>query len=274
MKLDSQNESKVAFAFSKQAAYFDDLYSGNLIIQYKRNRVRTQLLKYLKPKSQILELNAGTGEDAVFLARLGHKVHATDSASGMMRELRLKIVATGLENQVSTELCSFTALETLAERRSYDCIFSNFAGLNCTDRLEKVLKSLDGLVKPGGIVVLVILPKFCLWEAMLLFKGKAKTATRRFFSGKGRSAKIENDGFSCWYYNPGFIKKTMREKFDVLEIEGLCTLVPPSYMNGFPLKYPKIYGWLCKAEDAWKKSWPWKYIGDYYVITLKKRDVI
>jgi ubiquinone/menaquinone biosynthesis C-methylase UbiE len=274
MDVDSANENKVSVAFSKQAVYFDALYGGNLIIQYKRDRVRTHLLKYLKPQSHILELNAGTGLDAVFLARLGHRVHATDAAPGMKQELEQKIRHAGLEKLVTAELCSFTALDTLAAPGPYDCIFSNFAGLNCTGNLSGVLKSFDRLLKPGGIVVLVILPKFCLWETLLFFKGKTKTATRRFFSRHGRKAKIENDSFICWYYNPGFVKKTLKTTFDVLETEGLCALVPPSYMEGFPLKHPTLYAWLCKAEGIMKNAWPWKFVGDYYIITLRKHDLI
>ncbi len=271
MQVDTKNEKKVAFAFSQQAASFDDLYSGNIIIQYKRQRVRNHLMKYLKPQSHILELNAGTGEDAVFLANQGHRVHATDLSSGMKQKMQQKILAAGLNSQVTTELCSFTKLETLSLQGPYDCIFSNFAGLNCTDGLDKVLRSFDRLLKPGGIVVLVILPKFCLWETLLLFAGKGKTATRRFFGSRGRKAKIESNTFTCWYYNPGFVKKTLKDNFKVLETEGLCTLVPPSYIEGFPQKHSKIYSWLCKAEDRLKNKWPWKYVGDYYIISLRKQ---
>ena len=62
-----------------------------------------------------------------------------------------------------------------------------FAGLNCTDELGKVLDSFNDLLKPGGRVTLVILPKFCLWEFLLIFKGKFRTAFRRVFSSNGKS---------------------------------------------------------------------------------------
>ncbi len=64
-------------------------------------------------------------------------------------------------------------------------IFSNFAGLNCTGKLDQVLLSFDPLLKPGGLVTLVLLPPFCVWETALVLKGKFKTAFRRFFSKKG-----------------------------------------------------------------------------------------
>ena len=63
------NRQQVAIAFSAQSSLFDNLFSGNTIIQYKRQRVRDHLLKYLQSDNFILELNSGTGEDAIWLAQ-------------------------------------------------------------------------------------------------------------------------------------------------------------------------------------------------------------
>jgi ubiquinone/menaquinone biosynthesis C-methylase UbiE len=267
---DHINEEKVAAAFSEQSFIFDDLYAEDGIIQYKRNRVRDHVLKLLLPSSNILELNSGTGEDAVFFASLGHRVHATDISAGMQNVLSEKVACQQLTGSVTKEVCSFTALNTLKNKGPYDCLFSNFAGLNCTGDLDSVLDSFDDLLKPGGIVVLVLLPKFCLWESLLIFKGKFKTATRRFFSSKGVKAKIGENAFSCWYYSPSFVIRQLKGKYELLGIEGLCAIVPPSYFNHFSDKYPKAFSRLCGIENNLKARWPWKYIGDYYIISLRK----
>jgi ubiquinone/menaquinone biosynthesis C-methylase UbiE len=264
------NEQQVALAFTGQSAIFDQLYATNGIVAYKRERVRQFLLKYLDPESRILELNAGTGDDAIFLAKQGHHVHATDISTGMQDRLKEKVLFHGMNAFVSQELCSFTSLENLSDKGPFDCIFSNFAGLNCTGDLHKVLASFDYLLKPGGTVVLVVLPRFCLWETLLMFKGKFKTAGRRFFSSGGRKARIDGAFFTCWYYSPGFIRRALNKKFERKELEGLCTIVPPSYIENFTEKYPGLYGWLCRMENRLKGRWPWKYIGDYYIISLQK----
>ena len=265
------NEQAASAAFTSQSAVFDVIYSTDNIVQYKRQRVWQHLEQYLLPQSSILELNAGTGEDAIVLARNGHRVHATDISEGMLSKLRDKVKLHGLKQNISQELCSFTELEKLDNKGPYDHIFSNFAGLNCTNELGKVLDSFSALVKPGGHVTLVILPEFCLWEFLLLFKGKAKTAFRRFSGAKGASAHVEGTYFRCWYYNPSFIREYLKDSFDVIALEGLCTIVPPSYMEHFAEKHPKLYQWLQKAENRLKKKWPWKTIGDYYIITLRKK---
>jgi ubiquinone/menaquinone biosynthesis C-methylase UbiE len=266
-----QAENAAAAAFDRQAPIFDEIYSNDLIIQYKRKRVREHVLKFLQPQSEILELNAGTGEDALFFAQHGHKVHATDISTAMQAALRTKMEANNAQDLVSTELVSFTHLDQLSNRGPYDLVFSNFAGLNCTAQLEQVLLSLPPLVKPNGHITLVILPAFCLWESLLAFRGKFKTAFRRMAGSKGASAHIEGEHFRAWYYNPGFVRRTLRQDCHLVGLEGLCTLVPPSYINQFGEKYPRSFRFLQKLEDRWKSGWLWRNIGDYYIITLQKK---
>jgi ubiquinone/menaquinone biosynthesis C-methylase UbiE len=267
----NNNEQLAEAAFTSQSVIFDKVYSGNTIVAYKRERVRSHVLQYLLPGNSILELNSGTGDDAIFFAQKGYRVHATDISAGMQQELKRKVTAARLDEKVSSELCSYTLLQQLKNQGPYDHIFSNFAGLNCTDELDKVLASFNGLLKPNGTVTLVILPKFCLWETLLIFKGKFHTAFRRFFSKKGSKAHIEGTNFKCWYYNPSYIISRLKGTFDLLGIEGLCTIVPPSYIEGFAQKHPNLYAFLKSKENKLKTRWPWKYIGDYYIISLRKK---
>lgn len=264
------NEEQAAAAFTKQSTKFDALYSADTIIKYKRERVRHHIQRLLLPNSTILELNSGTGEDAIWLAQQGHHVHATDISAGMQQQLIQKVKALKLQDQITHEQISFTQLQNLQQQKIYDHIFSNFAGLNCTGELDKVLHAFSKVLKPGGKITLVILPKFCLWEFLLLFKGKFKTAFRRVFSRNGVTANVEGEIFTCWYYDPSFVIKQLKNEFTVLTVEGLCTLVPPSYMEGFAEKHPGLYRFLKVKENKWKTKWPWRLIGDYYIISFKK----
>jgi ubiquinone/menaquinone biosynthesis C-methylase UbiE len=266
----TEHEQLAAEAFNKQSAVFDKIYGENIIVAYKRRRVRDHVLKYLPPQSKILELNAGTGDDAIFFAQLGHSVHATDIAEHMQAQLRSKVRQHSLSDLISTELCSFTALDSLQRRGPYDLIFSNFAGLNCTPDLSKVLQSLNPLLKPGGVATMVIMPRLCAWEMMLALKGNFKTAFRRLKNKNGTPAHIEGIHFLCWYYHPEFLIHELKGKLDLIDLEGLCTLVPPSYFEKFPYKHPRLFKWLQKWEGRLKNTWPWKYTGDYYIISFRK----
>jgi hypothetical protein len=143
--------------------------------------------------------------------------------------------------------------------------------LNCTNQLDKVLQDLPSLVKPGGFITLVILPKFCLWEFLLLFKGKFRTAFRRFAGKKGAKAHIEGEYFRCWYYDPSFVRKRLKDSFNFISLEGLCSFVPPSYIQDFATRHPRWFSRLKKKENKLKGKWPWRDIGDYYIITLQKK---
>src|SRR5438067_1994507 len=110
------NQQNTAAAFNRQSSVFDKLYSANTIVQYKRERVREYFLSYLQPGSCILELNSGTGDDALYFAKHGHRINATDISEGMQEELQKKALSHNLQTSISTELCSFTDLFSLQNK--------------------------------------------------------------------------------------------------------------------------------------------------------------
>jgi ubiquinone/menaquinone biosynthesis C-methylase UbiE len=228
-------------------------------------------MPFLPKDALILELNAGTGEDALYFASMGHRVHATDISAAMQEQLKEKVMTHGYRSSVTTELCSFTNLGELTHKGPYDHIFSNFAGLNCTADLDKVLERFDGLLRPGGMVTLVLLPPFCLWEFLLVFRGKFRTALRRFAGNRGAKAHIEGVHFRCWYYRPAYVQRRLGERFVTRKLEGLCTLVPPSYIEHFAEKHPRWYRRPARWENRLRTYWPWRSIGDYYIISLQKK---
>ncbi|HLI93821.1 MAG TPA: hypothetical protein VKU83_09435, partial [Puia sp.] len=127
------------------------------------------------------------------------------------------------------------------------------------------------LLRPGGQVSLTILSKFCLWETMMLFRGKWKTAFRRPLSGtRGTRSRVEGYPFRCWYYSPASVIRGLGTGYDLLGVEGVCTLVPPSYIEGFAGKHPGAYRALRVLENKWKTKWPWRNIGDYFIISFRK----
>src|SRR5688500_13473907 len=119
-------ERKAAGAFDLQAPVFDALFTNDSIVQYKRERVRACVMPFLKPGDRILELNAGTGEDALYFSSLSFAVHATDISENMQFALQVKVCDAGMEHLVTQEICSFNRLHQLKQRGPYDHIFSNF----------------------------------------------------------------------------------------------------------------------------------------------------
>jgi len=115
-------EQNVSTAFSKQSSSFDEVDAGNEILQWMRTRVRENVLKFWHKGEHILELNAGTGIDAIYFAQKGYYVHATDNAPGMLGILEKKVCEHRLQDKITTQNCSFLELKNIKEQK-FDHIF-------------------------------------------------------------------------------------------------------------------------------------------------------
>lgn len=263
------NFSNVSDAFSNQSGIFDKLYRENKLSEYLRDQFRTEVISQLKPASQILELNCGTGMDAVYFAEKGHTLLATDNAPGMLAQLDQKINEKELHKNIETLRCSFHNIDAIKDRK-FDHIVSNFGGLNCTDNLKDVLGKLAPLLTDSGKVTLVIMPKISPWELLVAFKGKFKTAFRRF--RKKTPAHIEGVHFFCYYYNPGYVIRALRQEFDVVTLKGIFITVPPEFYENFVERYPKLFSFLCRVDKRISRFFPFTHCCDHYMITLQKKS--
>jgi ubiquinone/menaquinone biosynthesis C-methylase UbiE len=269
MMMDTQQEQEVNEAFSKQSAVFDEIDESNQLLLWMRDRVRKEVLRYIKPNATLLELNCGTGIDALFFAGKGIKVLATDNAPGMLQQLNTKIKQAQLEDLISAERCSFNHLDRLASSHRFDYIFSNFGGLNCTDDLATVLHQMDKLLKPGGYFTLVIMPRICPWEMLLVLKGDFKTAFRRFKKG-GTRARVEGVHFNCYYYSPDYIIRHLGPYYELTSLKGLATFIPPPYIEQFVERHPRLFRFLEWMENNLSNKWPFNKWGDHFTITMQK----
>ena len=91
----------IAEAFSRTAEKYDSFAEDHPHLTRMRNKVYSHVMHYVPRGARILELNAGTGTDAVELARRGYFVHATDIAPGMLNRLREKVNRLGLQERVT-----------------------------------------------------------------------------------------------------------------------------------------------------------------------------
>src|SRR5512140_1034239 len=124
----------ISRAFSLTAAKYDAFAIDHPHLTRMRGKVYDHVARLVPPGARILELNAGTGTDAVQLARRGYFVHATDIAPGMLERLRDKVRTLRLQYRVTVEEQSFLSLED-AEGAPFDAVFSDLGGLNCVPDL-------------------------------------------------------------------------------------------------------------------------------------------
>ncbi len=233
-----------------------------------RGTVREHVLGLWKTGDSVVELNAGTGLDAIYFAQKGFKIYATDNAQGMLDVLKQKISQLSIEDKIVTQQCSFLELDKI-QQTGFDHIFSNFGGLNCTGGLNEVIGSFDRLLKPGGTVTLVIMPKICPWELILAFKGNFKVAFRRL-NRNGAPSHLEGQYFTTYYYSPSSVRKMFGENYSVISINGLGIVVPPPYLEDFPIKHSRIYKKLLSLENTIADIWPFRSWADHFIISVRK----
>jgi ubiquinone/menaquinone biosynthesis C-methylase UbiE len=165
-------------AFSNQSIHYDDDDIANPILQAWRQQVYDHVNQFIKPSRYILELNSGTGIDALHFVNQGHRVHCVELSDGMVREINSKIHQHNLETTLSVQQLSYEKLDEV--KGKFDYVFSNFGGLNCSSDLKKVTKHLQPLLNPGATITWVVMPPICLWEISWMLKGNFKDAFRRF----------------------------------------------------------------------------------------------
>jgi ubiquinone/menaquinone biosynthesis C-methylase UbiE len=266
--LEKKSNSELASkAFSAQADHFDSDEESNLILKWMREQVYRHEEQFLLPHSSILELNAGTGIDAVHFAQLGHSVFAIDNAPGMVHQLQKKISSFHLEDRIRCAVCSFTELQTLPTQQ-FDHVFSNFGGLNCIPDLREVILQLPRLLKPGATVTFVMMPRVCPWEIAQAFRGKLRLAFRRL-SRNGTPAQIDGHKFMSYYYSPSQVKNIFGGQFILARLRGLASLSPPPYYDTFPMKYPRCYRLLIRLDGRYSILPPFNRWADHFIITMK-----
>lgn len=252
--------------FSSVYDEYEKIDQQGIVAKWMRKRVHKHLLNYLNKDDEILELNAGSGIDAFFLAKKGFKVFATDVSNGFVEYFSKKINKEQLESKIEFQQLSFTEISSL--NRKFDYIFSNFGGLNCIENLDDVLLNFDKLLNPGGKVSLVIMPKICFWEWLWFYKS-FKKAFRRL---KSKPEKANVDGFEIdvWYHNYKTIIKYLEKDFKLLKVENLAFFAPTGANDDFAIKFPKIYKILTYLDEKLNFLQA-RGIGDYFIISLEKR---
>lgn len=261
-------------AFDGVAETYDISFSHSSIGRLQRKRVHAFLEKSLSKKAvDILEINCGTGEDAVWLGLKGHRIIATDRSSKMIEMVSLKIQQHHLDSRVRAIPIAFDNLKDHFEPASFDLIFSNFGGLNCVD--EKGLGQLNDtaayLLKPAGRFVAVIMGRKCWWEQFyFLLKGNKKQAFRRK-SKNPVQVQLGNALQSTWYYAPGEIEKIFATKFQRKKLKPVGIFVPPSFLESFFSKRKLLLNILNNLEAIFSFSLLSNQ-ADHFYVELQKMN--
>lgn len=257
-------------SFNKIADTFDEEDYANEILQWMRRVVYEIYISYFKEGNKVLELNAGTGIDAVFLASNGIKVFATDISENMIHRLKEKIESKNLDTMITAEVLPFDEIENINEE-DFDGAISNFGGLNCINNFSNLSNALSEKIKPGGRFIASIMNSFCPWEIFyFLLKLDTKNAFRRFHK-EGIEANLSQFRIKSFYFTPKEFAKPFEKYFEVEKIYSLGLLTPSPYLYGIYNRAQPVIKTFMKIDNLIKGIYPFNRIGDHFIIVMKRK---
>ena len=254
--------------FDNYAISYDDHFTNSLIGKAQRKQVYRHAINnaYFFQKN-VLEVNCGTGEDAVWLAKEGANVLATDISEEMLKVAKNKIKGKNIQfHQLASQDIGTLTPET------FQSIFSNFGGLNCLSltQLEKFAEGCANIQKWEDQLILVIMGTKCIWEKLYFnFKGESEKAKRRS-SNNGIDTLIGKNHFKTYYYSPEQIKKLFKAEYDHINTKPVGLFVPPSYLEPYFVKRKFLLGVLQFLDRLFSFSFLSNY-ADHYIIIFEKK---
>lgn len=258
-------------AFDEIAPTYDQSFSNTWIGSVQRAQVNALIERITPTPLRILEINCGTGEDAISLARQGHKVVATDISEVMIDQAKAKLSLHGPDLAVTFLPCNFLALDKNFNAGAFDLIFSNFGGLNCidADTTQELANTFARLLAPGGQLILVYISKYCWWEKWYYFLTKDRKNSNRRIQKGPVYAQLGATKIPIWYYSIEQLQDIFQPHFRKIAQKPIGLFIPPSYVEGQVKKRPRLFKFLERLDQIARIPSLANY-ADHFALILKK----
>jgi SAM-dependent methyltransferase len=265
----------MAVPFDHITATNDTVFTPSAIGQFQRKQV-WDYLSSITPQLHgldILELNCGSGDDALLFGDKDFNIIATDVSAEMFKVSEAKAPQYSLQHTISTKYLDLDSFDENLFQKKFDLIFSNFGGVSSINPeiLKRFLQKIPSVLAPGGRFVAVVMPRFCLWESMYFL---SRCQFRKMFR---RWTKEEAAGFTAhgslktWFYKPSEIISWSKNKFKLVQVRPVGFALPPlcfenvfAFRKGFLLK-------LNALEQRFNRLPLFSRISDHFLIDLQLR---
>ena len=258
-------------AFDSVAADYDGDRGNNAAIRDMRAEMWRWLDATFAPGSRLLDLGCGTGLDAARMARVGHRITASDWSPEMVRRTGERAQCEQLGDRVVSLNIGAHELHRLGDADAYDGAYSNLGALNCVPDLGDVSRECARLLKPGGALVFTVIGRICPWEAgYYLLRRRWARVTVRY--GRG-PVPVSMNKHTIWtrYYTPREFYRHFQGQFRLTHYRGVCLFVPPPYLLWMREKHLAWYQWLWRI-DRRVAGWPLlRALGDHFLIVMRRR---
>lgn len=249
---------------------FSDTYCGRV----QRARVHALLRPWLPTPGKALEINCGTGIDALWLAEAGWQVWATDISAAMVQATREKAERSAWSQAITCIQADAAHLQGAFAHQQFDVLLSDFGGLNCLSpqQLTDFGRDAAQLVRPGGLLAVVIMGRFCAWETLyFLAKRQWKQAFRRWHTGPVEASLGHGASVPVWYYSPKKMARSAPD-FTPVGLTGVGIWAPPSYLEPLMQRWKPLRDLATWAEQR-STSPKWAALSDHYLLLLRRNAV-
>jgi methylase of polypeptide subunit release factors len=250
-----------ASAFDELANDYDRAFTQSRVGAMLRAVVWQRLESMLPAEGFVLELGCGTGEDAVWLARAGHRVVAIDASPEMIRIARLKAVAAGCADRIEFHCLPIEALATLPGSTRFDAVLSNFGAINCVPDLRALGATLSARLTPGATMLFAVMGRHVPWEWLwFLLRAEPGRAFRRL----GRDGVVWR-GMRIVYPTPAMLADGLRPHFAVSRVSALGCVLPPGYAAGWLERSPRLLRLFAGLERRVARHPAFAALADHYL---------
>jgi SAM-dependent methyltransferase len=252
-------------AFESLAADYDRSFTATTIGTMMRRAVWRRCDLRFPAGSRVLEMNCGTGEDAVHLGQRGVHVYATDAAAAMVEIASIKVARAGVGERVKVAKLAWEDLDLL-EQDCFDGALSNFGGLNCVADVESIRLPLAERLRPGAVALLCVMGPLTPWEWVwyLLRKDPGKAFRRLRRGGAAWS------GQRIRYPTIGSIRRALWPQFRALRASAIGAILPPPYVERWASRHPSMLARLERWERRLEALPPLPWLADHYLLELER----
>lgn len=268
----------VEHGYDALAPSYDGEIGSNLIGSRMHAEFRRALLETFRAGQMVFEVGCGTGIEALWLARHGMDVVATDISRGMLEQVELKAKSEGLGERIHCRKLAAREIGILAREfgsGSFDGGYCHAGAINMEPAISRVPPQIHDLIKSGGAFICSVINKTSLFE--VLFYSlilRPRKAFRRMDNivpiPIARSGPMSRYVIPARFYSPSEIVRIFQDGFTLEATKALEVFLPPSNLNALYEIIRPAFTPFEILEDWLSGTWPVKMWGHHSLLTLRR----
>jgi ubiquinone/menaquinone biosynthesis C-methylase UbiE len=276
---DTEAYQHIANGYDLLAPSYDQDVGSNAVGQRMHAVFRDVLRHTFSEGQTVFEIGCGTGIDALWLARSGLDVVATDISQQMVEVVRKKAKAEGLANRIRVAKLRASEIALLTQEygeESFGGGYCHAGALNMEPDLERVPGQIRRLIHRGGAFVCSVINKISLFE--LLFYPmvlRPRKAFRRLGNVVpipiSRESPLNRYVVPARFYSPREVAELFRPDFSLEALQGLQILLPPANLSMYYVALGPVFAGLEAVERRISRLPPMNAWGQHSILTLRRK---